>query len=97
MEKTVVLIKPDGMKKKVVGKVIDYFERIGLDLIALKLISLDQKLLDTWYAHHKSKPFFPELSAFMMETPENYAGSGQENYTVFPLRFNHLAMKVFSV
>lgn len=69
MEKTVVLIKPDGMKKKVVGKIIDRFEREGLELVGLKLINLTQEILDTWYAHHKDKPFFKDLSSFMKETP----------------------------
>ncbi len=69
MEKTVVLIKPDGMKKKIVGQIIDRFEREGLELVGLKMVHLTQELLDTWYSHHRDKPFFSELSAFMMETP----------------------------
>ncbi|HCS78305.1 TPA: nucleoside-diphosphate kinase [Patescibacteria group bacterium] len=69
MEQTLVLIKPDGMEKQIVGKVIDRFERAGLKLRGLKLITLTQELLDTWYAHHKDKPFFPELSAFMKSRP----------------------------
>lgn len=69
MEKTVVLIKPDGMRKKIVGKIIDRFEREGLELVGLKLINLTQELLDEWYAHHKDKPFFQDLSKFMQETP----------------------------
>ncbi len=69
MEKTVVLIKPDGMKQKLVGKIIDRFEAAGLELVGLKLMRLDQHLLNVWYAHHKDKPFFPELSKFMLECP----------------------------
>lgn len=69
MEKTVVLIKPDGMQKHVVGQLIDRFERAGLTLAGLKLIQLTQPILDVWYAHHKDKPFFPELSKQMMSTP----------------------------
>lgn len=69
MEKTVVLIKPDGMKKKVVGKIIDRFEREGLELIGLKLVNLTQELLETWYAHHKDKPFFKDLAQYMKSTP----------------------------
>lgn len=69
MQKTVVLIKPDGMEKHVVGQIIDRFERAGLSLSALKLVQLTQPILDTWYAHHKDKPFFPELSKQMMSTP----------------------------
>ena len=69
MEQTVVLIKPDGMKQKLVGKIIDRFEAAGLELVGLKLMRLDQHLLNVWYAHHKDKPFFPELSKFMLECP----------------------------
>lgn len=68
-EQTVVLIKPDGMEKHVVGAIIDRFERAGLTLANLKLVQLTQAILDTWYAHHKDKPFFPELSKQMMSTP----------------------------
>ncbi len=69
MEKTVVLIKPDGMEKHVVGQIISRFEDAGLRLAALKLVQLTQDILDAWYAHHKDKPFFPELSKQMMSTP----------------------------
>ena len=69
MEQTLVLIKPDGMEKHIVGQVIDRFERVGLKVCGLKLIQLTQELLDTWYAHHKDKPFFGELSEFMTSRP----------------------------
>lgn len=69
MQKTVVLIKPDGVAKHVIGKVIDRFESAGLTVVSLKMVRLTQELLDTWYAHHKDKPFFPELSKQMMSTP----------------------------
>lgn len=69
MERSVVLIKPDGMKKKVVGEVISRFEKAGLSLVGLKMLVLTNALLDIWYAHHKDKPFFPQLKAFMKQTP----------------------------
>jgi len=69
IEQTVVLIKPDGMEKHVVGEIITRFEKAGMKLAALKMVQLTQALLDTWYAHHKTKPFFPELSKQMMSTP----------------------------
>lgn len=69
LERTVVLIKPDGFEKKVVGQVIDRFERAGLNLVGLKLVRLNQEILDVWYAHHQDKPFFPELCSQMMSTP----------------------------
>src|SRR3989344_1625074 len=69
LERTVVLIKPDGFAKKVVGQVIDRFERAGLNLVALKMVRLTQEILDEWYAHHKDKPFFPDLCKQMMSCP----------------------------
>ena len=69
IEQTVVLIKPDGFEKKVVGQVIDRFERAGLTLVALKMVRLTRELLEIWYAHHKDKPFFPSLCEQMMATP----------------------------
>jgi nucleoside-diphosphate kinase len=69
IEQTVVLIKPDGVVKHVIGKVIDRFESKGLTVAALKMVQLTQAILDVWYAHHKDKPFFPELSKQMMSTP----------------------------
>lgn len=69
MERSVVLIKPDGIKKKVIGDIISRFEKAGLELVGLKLVRLSDALLDIWYAHHKDKPFFPKLKLFMMQTP----------------------------
>ena len=68
-QQTVVLIKPDGFAKKVVGQVIDRFERAGLSLVALKMVRLTKEILEVWYAHHKDKPFFPSLCEQMMSTP----------------------------
>lgn len=68
-ERTVVLIKPDGVEKHIIGKVIDRFEAAGLRIVALKMVQLTQAFLDVWYAHHKDKPFFPSLSRQMMSTP----------------------------
>ena len=68
-EQTVVLIKPDGVGKNVIGKVIDRFESAGLTVVALKMLRLTKELLDIWYAHHKDKPFFPSLVEQMTSTP----------------------------
>jgi nucleoside-diphosphate kinase len=69
IQQTVVLIKPDGVQKHVIGKVIDRFESKGLTVAQLQMVQLDQEILDIWYAHHKDKPFFPQLSQDMMATP----------------------------
>jgi len=69
LERTVVLIKPDGVEKHIIGEIISRFEKAGLVVVALKMVQLTQEILDVWYAHHKDKPFFPELSKQMMSTP----------------------------
>ena len=69
IERTVVLIKPDGVSRHIIGKVLDRFETAGLRVVGLKMVRLTQAILDVWYAHHKDKPFFPSLSEQMMSTP----------------------------
>ena len=69
LEKTVVLIKPDGMAQHIIGEIISRFETAGLVVVGLKMVQLTQEILDVGYAHHKDKPFFPELSKQMMSTP----------------------------
>lgn len=69
LEKTVVLIKPDGVQQKVMGKVISCLEEAGLKLVAAKFVYLTEEILRIWYEHHQDKDFFPGLVAFMRETP----------------------------
>jgi nucleoside-diphosphate kinase len=69
MERTIVLIKPDAVKKGVIGEIMTRFEKEGFLLIAAKFLRLPDDLIDDWYAHHIEKPFFPELKAFMTSSP----------------------------
>jgi len=69
MERTIVLIKPDGLQRGLVGEIMHRFERKGLKLVGIKMIRLTDDILDTWYAHHKDKPFFATLKSFMEWTP----------------------------
>ncbi len=69
MEKTVVLVKPDGLQRGLVGEIMHRFERKGMKLVAIKMFQLNDDILDEWYAHHKEKGFFKDLKAFMMWTP----------------------------
>lgn len=69
MERTVILIKPDAVKKGAVGEIIARIEKAGFKIAAAKFIKLTDEILDVWYAHHKDKQFFPELKVFMKETP----------------------------
>jgi nucleoside-diphosphate kinase len=69
MERTVVLVKPDGVQRALVGEIIHRFERKGLKLAAIKMTNLSDSLLDEWYAHHKDKAFFPDLKSYMKSYP----------------------------
>ena len=69
MTQSVVLIKPDGVQRALVGEVIKRFEQKGLHLVGLKMISLTDAILDEWYVHHADKPFFPSLKSYMMSYP----------------------------
>jgi nucleoside-diphosphate kinase len=69
MEQTIVLVKPDGVQRGLIGEIIHRFERKGLKLAAIKMVSLDDAILDEWYAHHKDKPFFGSLKAYMKSYP----------------------------
>lgn len=69
MEQTVVLVKPDGVQRGLIGEIIHRFERKGLKLAAIKMISLNDAILDEWYVHHKDKPFFPGLKSYMQSYP----------------------------
>jgi len=69
MDRTVVLVKPDGVQRALIGEIISRFEKKGLKLVGLKMISLTEATLDEWYAHHKDKAFFKNLKVYMMSYP----------------------------
>lgn len=69
MERSVVLVKPDGVQRGLIGEVIHRFERKGLKVVGLKMISLNDAVLDEWYVHHKDKPFFGGLKSYMKSYP----------------------------
>jgi nucleoside-diphosphate kinase len=68
-EKTLVLIKPDGVQRSLIGEVMMRFERKGLKVVGLKMMSLDEAVLREHYAHISEKPFFPGVSRFMQKNP----------------------------
>ena len=69
MQRTVILVKPDGLQRGLIGEIMTRFERKGLKLVGLKMMRLTDERLDTWYVHHKDKPFFKSLKEFMTWTP----------------------------
>ena len=69
MEKTLSIVKPDGVAKNLIGEVIKRFENNGLKVIGLKMISMDKQEAEGFYAVHRGKPFFESLTAFMSSGP----------------------------
>ena len=68
-EKTLVLVKPDGVQRGLVGEVIGRMERKGLRIAGLKLMQMDETLARRHYAEHVEKPFFKGLSDFITSGP----------------------------
>ena len=68
-EKTLVLLKPDAMQRKLAGEILRRFEDRGLEIRAAKLITVDRDLADEHYAEHREKPFFGELVEFITSSP----------------------------
>ena len=68
-EKTLVLIKPDALQRNLLGKIISRFENKGLKIIGLKMIQLEDLLLEDHYSHLKDKPFFAGIRKFMKSAP----------------------------
>ena len=68
-ERTLVLVKPDGVQRGLVGQVISRFEAKGLRLAALKLMRIDEDLAGRHYAEHREKPFFGSLVSFITSGP----------------------------
>lgn len=69
MERTLILVKPDGIQRGLVGVVTQRFEQKGLKLIGIKMMTLDEALLREHYAHIASKPFYASVEKFMKSTP----------------------------
>ena len=68
-QRTLVLVKPDGVKRRLVGQIISRFESRGLELVGLKVIQIDEDLAKRHYAAHAEKTFFPGLVEFITSGP----------------------------
>lgn len=68
-ERSLIIIKPDGIQRSLVGEIITRFERKGLKIIGLKMMYLEDTLIEEHYKHIKDKPFFPKIKEFMKSAP----------------------------
>ncbi len=69
MERSLVLVKPDGVERGLIGEIISRLERRGLRLIAAKFIQVSQQLAETHYSIHKGKPFYDGLIKYITSAP----------------------------
>ena len=68
-ERTLAIIKPDAVQRRLIGDIIARFERKDLRIVAMKLIQIDRPLAERHYAVHKDKPFYEDLLAFITSSP----------------------------
>lgn len=69
MEKTLILVKPDGVKRRLSGKILQRFEDKGMKIVALKMLQLSRENAEMHYAVHKDKPFFKGLVEYIISGP----------------------------
>ncbi|GAB6935562.1 MAG: nucleoside-diphosphate kinase [Calditerricola sp.] len=69
MQRTFLMVKPDGVQRNLIGEIVSRFERKGFQLVAAKLMMVSRELAEKHYAEHKDKPFFEELVNFLTSGP----------------------------
>lgn len=69
MDKTFLMVKPDGVERQLIGEIVSRFEKKGLQLVGAKLMSIPKEVAETHYGEHKEKPFFGELVDFITSGP----------------------------
>lgn len=69
MEKTLAIIKPDGVERGLIGEVISRLEKAGISIVAMKMIRMTKSQAEGFYAVHKDRPFFDSLTNFMSSGP----------------------------
>ena len=69
MERTLAIVKPDGVEKKAVGRIIARIEEEGFGIVAMRMVRLSRTEAEGFYAVHRERPFFNDLTAFMSSGP----------------------------
>ena len=69
IQKSFVMMKPDAVQRRLMGKILSRFEQKGLKIVACKLIHIDEDLAKTHYGEHADKPFFPSLVEYITSSP----------------------------
>jgi nucleoside-diphosphate kinase len=69
METTLIILKPDSLKRRLVGEIVGRYERKGLQIVGMKLVHLKRELVEEHYAVHRDRPFFDRLVQYMSGNP----------------------------
>ena len=69
IERTFIMVKPDGVQRNLIGEIVTRFEKKGFQLVGGKLMSVSQELAEEHYGEHKERPFFGELVGFITSSP----------------------------
>jgi nucleoside-diphosphate kinase len=69
MERTFIMVKPDGVQRNLIGEIVSRFEKKGFQLVGAKLMQVSRELAEQHYAEHKERPFFGELVDFITSGP----------------------------
>ncbi|RLG70428.1 MAG: nucleoside-diphosphate kinase [Candidatus Iainarchaeum archaeon] len=69
LQKTLIILKPDAVKRGLIGKILARFEEKGIKIVAMKMVQLNKGILEKHYAEHKGKPFYEGLVSFMQSGP----------------------------
>jgi nucleoside-diphosphate kinase len=69
IERSLIIVKPDGVERGLIGEILRRFENSGLKMIGMKMVWIDKKFAEEHYKAHKNKPFFKELVEFITEGP----------------------------
>jgi nucleoside-diphosphate kinase len=68
-QQTLIIVKPDGVQRSLVGTIIDRFERRGLKIVAMRLMQIDRALAERHYGVHRGRPFFEGLVSYICSSP----------------------------
>lgn len=68
-QQTLIIVKPDGIQRGLIGTIVDRFERRGLRVVAMRMLHIDRELAERHYGVHRGKPFFEGLVTYISSTP----------------------------
>ncbi|MBU9711825.1 nucleoside-diphosphate kinase [Evansella tamaricis] len=69
MERTFLMVKPDGVERSLIGEIVSRFEKKGFTLVGAKMLAVSKELAETHYGEHKERPFFNNLVSFITSSP----------------------------